>query len=149
MKPRLQLKMLLIQIILEWKVSMNEKNEVKAFFQVSLQIHEWFFSPKIAKDVYLRFSSIIWFLQYSSHFLFLTEARSILISFYTKSTLQPVCVHAPICFPQFTKIDIQKWYYFFRRNHYYYYYYYHCYNQKYGKCIFRLRTGNTNCRSGP
>ena len=32
MKPRLQLKMLLIQIILEWKVSMNEKNEVKAFF---------------------------------------------------------------------------------------------------------------------
>ena len=32
MKVRLQLKMPLIQIIFEWKVSMNQKNDVKAFF---------------------------------------------------------------------------------------------------------------------
>ena len=32
MKLRLQLKMLLIQIIFEWKVSMNQKSEGKTFF---------------------------------------------------------------------------------------------------------------------
>ena len=32
MKLRLQLEMLLIQIIFEWKVSMNQKNEGKAFY---------------------------------------------------------------------------------------------------------------------
>ena len=32
MKLRLQLKMLLIQIIFEWKVSMNQKSEDKTFF---------------------------------------------------------------------------------------------------------------------
>ena len=33
MKPRLQRKMLLIQIILEWKVSMNEKTRLKPSFR--------------------------------------------------------------------------------------------------------------------
>ena len=32
MKLRLQLEMLLIQIIFEWKVILNQKNEGKAFF---------------------------------------------------------------------------------------------------------------------
>ena len=46
MKRRLQLKILLIQIIFEWKVSINQKTEVKArYFEVFLQIHEWFLNP--------------------------------------------------------------------------------------------------------
>ena len=32
MKLRLQLKKLLVQIIFEWKLSMNQKNEGQAFF---------------------------------------------------------------------------------------------------------------------
>ena len=37
-----------------------------------------------AKYVYLRFSSIVWFLQFLRHFLWVLEARSKLILFYTK-----------------------------------------------------------------
>ena len=37
--------MLLIEIIFEWKVTMNQKNEDKTFFKVCLMIHEQFFNP--------------------------------------------------------------------------------------------------------
>ena len=94
--------MLLIQVIFEWKVSMNQENEGKAFFKVFLQIHKWFLNPLTSKGVCLRFQ--FWCLQFSNHFLFLIEARNIFISFYVKSTQQPVCVHASVCFPQFTKM---------------------------------------------
>ena len=104
MKLKLQLKILLIQIIFEWKVSISQENEGKAFFKVFLQIHKWFLNLLTSKGVCLRFPRIIWCLQFSSHFLFLTEARNIFISFYIKSTQQPVCVHASVCFPQFTKM---------------------------------------------
>ena len=107
MKLRLQLKMLIIQIIFEWMVSMIQRNKDKTLFQVFLQIHEWFLNTQTAKDVCLRFPSIIQFLQYSSHFLLLIEVRNIFIWFYNKSTQHPVCVHTSVCFPQFAKIGIQ------------------------------------------
>ena len=78
---------------------MNQENEGKAFFKVFLQIHKWFLNLLTSKGVCLRFPRIIWCLQFSSHFLFLIEARNVFISFYIKSTLQPVCVHASVCFP--------------------------------------------------
>ena len=64
----------------------ESKNESKTFFLVFLLTHERFLNPWAAKDVCLRFPSIIWFLQFLSHFLFLTEAKNIFIWFYIKST---------------------------------------------------------------
>ena len=43
------------------------------------------FNPYAAKYVYLRFSSIVRFLQFLSHFLRVLEAGGILNPFYTKS----------------------------------------------------------------
>ena len=41
-------------------------------------------NPLTAKYVYLSFSSIVWFLQFLSHFLWVLEARSKLTQFHTK-----------------------------------------------------------------
>ena len=41
-ETKITAEMLLMQITFECKVSMNQKNEGKAFFQVFLQIHAWF-----------------------------------------------------------------------------------------------------------
>ena len=56
----------------------------KTLFWVFLQICDQCFNPQTAKYVSLRFSSIVWFLQFLSHFLRILEARSKLILFYTK-----------------------------------------------------------------
>ena len=49
-----------------------------------LQICYPCFNPQTAKFVYLRFSSIVWLLQFLSHFLQVLEARSKLTPFHTK-----------------------------------------------------------------
>ena len=41
------------------------------------------------KYVYVRFSSIVWFLQFLSYFLWVLEVRSKLILFYTKFWVEP------------------------------------------------------------
>ena len=68
-----------------------------------LQIHKWFLNTYTAKDVCLRFPSIIWFLQLSCYFLFLIEARDIFIGSTLNpalnSTLKAVYVHALVSFP--------------------------------------------------
>ena len=99
MKLRLQLKMLLIHIIFEWKLSMNKKNKEKAFFRYFCRFMSGYLTLRPRKMYVYVFPRIIWFLQFSSYFLFLIEARSIFIWFCTKSTEQPVCVHASVCFP--------------------------------------------------
>ena len=58
MKLKLQLKIILIQIIFEWKVSMNQENEGKAFFKVFLQIHKWFLNLLTSKGVFYVFRGL-------------------------------------------------------------------------------------------
>ena len=85
MKLRLPLKMLLIEIILESKATMNQittKNPVMGI----LQIRDPCFNPKTAKDVTLSSSRIICFLHFLNHFPLLLEARNKIIWLYTKET---------------------------------------------------------------
>ena len=56
----------------------------KTFFWLFLQIWDQCFNPWTAKYVYIRFSSIVWILQFLSHFLWVLKARRKLILFYTK-----------------------------------------------------------------
>ena len=70
---RLQLKMLLIQIIFEWKVSMNQKNEVKSSFRLFLQIYEWFLNPQTAKDVVYVFRALFGFCNFQATSCFLQK----------------------------------------------------------------------------
>ena len=73
MKLKLQLKMLLIKIIFEWKV-------ILGIFADSWPVP----NPMTAKDVCLLFLSIFWILQFLSHFLFLLKARNLFIWFCSK-----------------------------------------------------------------
>ena len=61
----------------------SSKDE-KTLFWVFLQICYPCFNTYTAKYIYLRFSRIVWFLQFLSHFLLVLEAGSKLTLFYTK-----------------------------------------------------------------
>ena len=63
-------------------------NDEKTLFGVFYQICDKCFIPLTAKYVYLRFSKIVSFLQVLSQFLLGLEARSDLIAFYTKFSVQ-------------------------------------------------------------
>ena len=61
----------------------SSKDE-KTLFWVILQICYPRFNPFNAKEVYLRFSSIVWFLKFLSHFLWVLEAASKLTQILSK-----------------------------------------------------------------
>ena len=64
--------------------SHESSKDEKTLFWVFLQICYPCFNPQTAKYVYLCFSSIVWFLQFLSHFLWVLEARSKLTPLCTK-----------------------------------------------------------------
>ena len=75
-KLRLLLNMLLIEVILESIVNMNQITTKKAWFKYFCRfLLTYAFN---GKDIYVRFLSIIWVLQFLSHFVFLLEDHSIL-----------------------------------------------------------------------
>ena len=75
MKLRLLVGILLMEIILGLKVTMNQVTK-KNLILVVFQICDSCFNAKTTKYVYLRFFLDFWFLQLLSHFLFFLEARS-------------------------------------------------------------------------
>ena len=68
----------------EIEIKHGSSTDEKTLFWVFLLICDQSFNSYTAKYVYVRFSSIVWCLQFLCHFLWVLEARSKLILFYTK-----------------------------------------------------------------
>ena len=83
-KVRLLVKTLLMEIILGLKLVMDQVKTTKLYFGYFCRFVISALTLRPGKYVYLRFSSIVWFSQLLSHFLWVLGARSKLILFYTK-----------------------------------------------------------------
>ena len=125
MKLRLQLKMLLTQITLEWKVSMI-KNRVKPF-RYFCRFMSGSLTLKPRKTYDYVFRALFGFCNFQATSCFLWKLRTywfdstlILLSSLFAHTLQFV-------FPGLLKSAYKYWYYLFQINYYYCYYYCHCY----------------------
>ena len=62
----------------------DSNNNGKTLFWVFSQICDRWFNSQTPKYVHLRFSNIVWFLQFLRHFLLVLKASSKLTAFYTK-----------------------------------------------------------------
>ena len=82
MKVRLLVKTLLMEIILRLKVALNQVKTKKLCFRYFCRFvtHALTLRPQNT----LCFSSIVWFMQFLSHFLWVLEARSKVTPFYNK-----------------------------------------------------------------
>ena len=69
---------------LGFKGNFEWDNDQKPVLGIFADLWPMLYNSQTPKDVYLRFSHFIWFLQFLSHYLFRLEARNKLIQFYTK-----------------------------------------------------------------
>ena len=80
----------------EIEIKHGSSTDEKTLFWVFLLICDQSFNSYTAKCVYVHFSSTVWCLQFLCHFLWFLEARSKLILFYTKFSVNRArfsCLH--------------------------------------------------------
>ena len=124
MKLRLQLKMLLIEIIFEWKV--NKKTRVKPSFRYFCRFMSGSLTFRPRKTYVCVFRASFSFCNFQATSCFLQKLGTYSFD-STLNLLSSLCAYMlQFVFPSLLKSGYKYWYYLFQRS-YYYYYYYHCY----------------------
>ena len=83
-KSKLLVKTISMEIILQVMGTMIQINNGKTLSWVFWQICDPWFNCQTAKYIYLRFSNIVWFLQFLRHLLLVLKGSSKLTAFCTK-----------------------------------------------------------------